>query len=75
MANPCAAGTLASGTYGGFTVTGTCKVAFNAQVTINGDLTLADGAVFNGLIPSTVHVTGNVKVGRGRPPRRSGTRR
>jgi hypothetical protein len=63
--NPCASGTLATGVYSGFTVTGTCKVAFNAQVTVNGTLTLADGSVFNGLIPSSVHVTGDVKVGAG----------
>ena len=63
--NPCASGTLAPGTYNGFTVTGVCNVAFNASVTINGDLRLADGAVFGGIIPSTVHVTGDVNVGEG----------
>ena len=63
--NPCACGTLSSGTYNGFTVTGACNVAFIASVTIHGDLTLADGAVFAGIIPSTVHVTGNVNVGEG----------
>jgi hypothetical protein len=63
--NPCASGTLSSGTYDGFTVSGTCQVGFNAQVTVNGNLRLADGAVFAGIIPSTVHVTGNVKVGEG----------
>ena len=41
------------------------SVAFNAQVTVNGNLKLADGAVFAGIIPSSVHVTGNVKVGQG----------
>ena len=64
-ANPCATGTLASGTYHGFTVYGTCNVAFNAQVTVNGDLDIADGGVFGGIIPSSVHVTGDVNVGRG----------
>ncbi len=64
-ANPCASGTLASGTYQGFTVTGTCSVALNAQVTVHGNLTLAHGAVFAGLVPSTVHVTGDVDVGAG----------
>ncbi len=63
--NPCATGTLASGSYGNLTVTGTCNVAFMANVTINGNLTVSDGAVFGGIIPSTVHVTGNVKVGKG----------
>ena len=64
-ANPCATGTLASGMYHGFTVYGTCNVAFNAQVTVNGDLDIADGGVFGGIIPSSVHVTGDVNVGRG----------
>jgi hypothetical protein len=65
--NPCATGTLSSGAYGGFTVTGTCRVVHGANVTINGNLTLADGAVFNALFdPSNaVHVIGNVKVGQG----------
>ena len=63
--NPCSTGTLGSGSYGSFTVVGTCNVAFDANVTINGNLTLADGGVFGGLIPSTVSVTGNVKVGKG----------
>ena len=64
-ANPCATGTLASGTYSGFTVSGTCNVAFNAQVTVHGNLRIADGGVFGGIIPSSVHVTGDVNVGRG----------
>jgi len=34
-------------------------------VTVNGNLKLADGAVFAGIIPSTVHVTGDVRVGQG----------
>src|SRR5581483_11642003 len=63
--NPCATGTLASGSYGGFTVYGTCNVAPNAQVTVNGDLDLANGAIFGGLVPGTVHVTGDVNVGKG----------
>ena len=45
-------------------VTGPCSVAFNANITINGNLTVSDGAVFAGF-PSSVHVTGNVKVGQG----------
>ena len=32
---------------------------------MNGDLRIADGAVFGGIIPSSVHVTGNVDVGKG----------
>ncbi len=53
---------LIAGSHGSVTVTGACAV--NGPLTINGDLTLADGAVFSGFGPS-VHVTGNVKVGRG----------
>ncbi len=65
--DPCATGSLGSGTYDGFTVTGTCKVAHGANVTINGNLTIADGAVFGGLFDpaNLVHITGNVKVGKG----------
>jgi hypothetical protein len=61
----CSNAQLVGGTYGSVTVTGTCSVAFNADITINGNLTVSDGGVFAGIIPSTVHVTGNVKVGRG----------
>jgi hypothetical protein len=61
----CANAQLAGGTYGSVTVTGTCSVAFNANITIGGNLTLSDGAAFAGIIPSTVHVTGSVKVGQG----------
>ena len=59
-------GTLAAGTHGSVVANGACSVAPLANVTINGDLTLADGAVFNALFsPGSVHVTGNVKVGQG----------
>lgn len=55
-----------AGTYDGFTVSGNC-VFGDGELTINGHLTIADGAVLNdhasGL--ATVHVTGNVKVGKG----------
>ena len=46
---------------------GTCNVAHGANVTINGNLTVADGAVFNALFDpaNAVHVTGNVLVGEG----------
>ena len=55
-----------AGTYQGFTVTGNC--IFGAgTMTINGNLTIANGAVLNdhasGL--ATVHVSGNVLVGKG----------
>ena len=51
-----------SRTHGSVTVTGTCAVT--GPLTIDGDLTLADGAVFVGFGPA-IHVTGNVKVGKG----------
>ena len=57
----CNNGTI-SGSTGSITVTGTCAVV--APLTINGDLTLADGSVFVGFGPP-IHVTGNVKVGKG----------
>ena len=57
--------TLGSNSYGSVTVMGTCQVALGSNITINGDLTLSDGSVFAGFTPSTVHVTGNVKVGKG----------
>ena len=51
-----------SGSHGNVTVTGTCAVV--APLTIHGNLTLSEGAVFVGFGPP-VHVTGNVKVGQG----------
>lgn len=57
----CSNGTI-GGSHGSVTVTGTCAVV--APLTVNGDLTLADGSVFVGFGPP-IHVTGNVKVGKG----------
>jgi hypothetical protein len=57
----CNNGTI-GGSTGNITVSGTCAVV--ASLTINGDLTLADGSVFVGFGPP-IHVTGNVKVGKG----------
>jgi hypothetical protein len=57
----CNNGTI-GGSVGSITVTGTCAVV--APLTINGDLTLADGSAFVGFGPP-IHVTGNVKVGKG----------
>jgi hypothetical protein len=67
----CSGGTSASptaipaGTYNGLTVTGNCRVVGN--VTVNGNLNVADGAILNDHAVSfgTVHVTGNVTVGNG----------
>lgn len=57
----CNNGTI-SGSHGSVTVVGTCAVT--GPLTVNGELTLADGSVFVGFGPP-IHVTGNVKVGRG----------
>jgi hypothetical protein len=63
----CSGGTIESGTYNGFTVTGNCTFAPGAVVTIDGNLTVADGAILNDHagVPASVHVTGNVQVGKG----------
>ena len=51
-----------SGSHGSLTVTGACTVT--DDLTINGNLTLADGSVL-AAAGSEVHVTGNIKVGKG----------
>jgi hypothetical protein len=51
-----------SGSHGSVNVQGFCAVV--GPVTINGNLTIADGAIFEGFGPA-VHVTGNVQVGKG----------
>lgn len=63
----CSDGTIDSGTYGRFTVTGTCTFAPGATITIDGNLTIARGAILNDHagVPASVHVTGDVKVERG----------
>ena len=57
----CAGGGI-SGSHGSVVVQGFCAVS--GPLTISGNLTLADGAVFVGFGPP-VHVTGNVQVGKG----------
>ena len=69
-AGTCSGGTMHAGTYSGFTVTGTCTIAYGATVQINGDLTVAAGASLNDhgaelWRKAQVHVTGNVTVGKG----------
>jgi len=61
---------MLAGTYSGFTVTGTCTIAFGATVQIDGDLTIANGASLNDhgaefWQEAEMHITGNVTVGRG----------
>lgn len=65
-ATTCSGGSIAAGTYDGLVVTGTCTFA-GGSVTIDGNLTVAAGAILNDHAASTatVHVTGNVKVGTG----------
>jgi len=69
-AGTCSGGMMLAGTYSGFTVTGTCTIAYGANVQINGDLTVADGASLNdhgaeAWKAAQMHITGNVKVGKG----------
>ena len=69
-AGSCSGGTIAGGTYSGFTVTGTCTLAYGANVQINGNLILTRAASLDdhGLeayIAAQIHVTGNVIVGKG----------
>ena len=61
---------MLAGTYRGFTVTGTCTIAYGANVQINGDLTIAAGASLNdhgaeAWQNAQIHVTGDVHVGKG----------
>jgi hypothetical protein len=64
----CGAGTISAGSHGSITVTGNCDFPDSGVVTINGNLTVADGAILNDhafFHPATVHITGNVSVGKG----------
>ena len=66
----CTGGTMAGGTYNGFVVTGTCMVAYGADVHINGNLTIAPGASLDdhgaeAWMNAELHVTGNIYVGKG----------
>jgi hypothetical protein len=62
----CTGGAIPAGTYGAVVVTGTCTFTGDL-VTINGGLTVADGAVLNDHAASrtTVRVNGGVYVGVG----------
>src|SRR5690349_17401967 len=63
----CTSGSIASGTYSSVTVSGTCGFVPGAVITIDGNLTIADGAALNDHAASTATVTvgGNVLVGKG----------
>jgi hypothetical protein len=63
----CTGGSIAAGTYKGLRVTGTCTFDDGAAITVNGNLTVARGAILNDHAASTatVHVTGSVKVEKG----------
>lgn len=62
----CSGGAIPGGTYTGLTVTGNCL--FGGEVTVNGNVTVADGALLNDhafSFAAHVLITGNVKVGKG----------
>jgi hypothetical protein len=63
----CMGGQIAAGTYNNLIVAGTCTFA-DGLVTVRGNLTLGRGAILNDHAQAqatTVHVTGNVLVGKG----------
>lgn len=65
---PAAPALIPGGQYSGLTVTGDCR--FGGDVTVNGNLTVADGAILNdhafgAATLKIAHVTGNVLVGKG----------
>jgi hypothetical protein len=69
-AGTCTGGTMLDGTYSSFTVTGTCTIAYGANVQINGNLTVAPGASLDDhgaemWMHAELHVTGNILVGQG----------
>jgi hypothetical protein len=63
----CSGGSIGTGTWTGFTVTGNCTIANGATVQINGNLIVANGAILNDHAASSakVDITGNVTVGKG----------
>jgi hypothetical protein len=69
-ADTCSNGTMEPGTYGDFIVTGTCTIAYGANVQIIGNLTVAPGASLDdhgaeAWLAAQIHVTGNIHVGKG----------
>jgi len=66
----CSSGTMASGTYHDFVVTGSCTIAYGANVVIRGDLVIRNGASLDDhgaelWKAAQIHVRGSVYVGRG----------
>ena len=63
----CSGGPIHAGTYRSLTITGNCTIDAGAVVLINGNLTVARGAILNDHAASTaeVHINGNVRVGKG----------
>jgi hypothetical protein len=61
----CTGGEIASDTYAGLVITGSCTVPAGAKVTVNGNLRVAPGAVFDAQTDSLVIVNGNVEAGPG----------
>jgi hypothetical protein len=65
LALTCSAGDVAPGTYEGLIVTGNCTIK-SGPVTINGNVTVADGAYLNaGWLGTRLTINGNVMVGKG----------
>jgi hypothetical protein len=69
-AGTCTDGVMAGGTYAGFVVTGSCTIAYGANVQINGNLTLTPGSALDDhgaemWMNGQVHVTGNIYVKKG----------
>ena len=63
--DPCQSGTLTPGAYKGLIVTGNCTI-MSGPVTINGDVTVADGGYLNaGWLGTRLTINGDVKVGKG----------
>ncbi|MEY9873010.1 hypothetical protein ABH931_002491 [Streptacidiphilus sp. MAP12-33] len=61
----CDGGSIASGDYYALVVHGTCTVPDGASVTVETQLYVTKGSVFNAITGASVHVKGNVQVGRG----------
>lgn len=62
----CSGGEIPSGSYARITVTGECQVAPGAVIRVEGNVYVAEGAVFDAQsAPSTITVEGNVTGARG----------